>query len=345
VCVIELHQESVLACPLCSDRDSVENDRVTDTLMPEINRYLPAGQPRLPTDLQNVRRRCTSCGVLYLAPRLDGSSLATIYHLWYRYAYRRVMADPSHIAERLREFTRNHLRLLQRYQQRRGSLLDVGCGNGLFLQVVREHGWQGTGIELDPDSAAWGREHSGIADIRCGTLNTTLRPDDRFNAITIFDYLEHTATPGADIDRLIEHLVPGGLLLVRVPNAAGWQARWMREHWPAVMATHLTYFAPHVLHAALASRGLEILTTHAGNYHGELEILIQRWQWLWRRLGILRPPLANSHDVSLPQPELGDPISAMRRWLYSLWIEQVDHMGGWLGQGNNLTLVARKAAA
>ncbi|MGH8643450.1 MAG: hypothetical protein ACREX4_02935, partial [Gammaproteobacteria bacterium] len=79
--------------------------------MDEINRYLPPSLPRLP-QLRNHRRACCACGLVYLSPRLDESSLSKIYELWYRYAYRRVVADEQHIADRLREFSRYHLRTL-----------------------------------------------------------------------------------------------------------------------------------------------------------------------------------------------------------------------------------------
>ena len=73
---IVLDSESVAGCPLCHHAGSVAFDRVTDTLMAEINRYLPAGHAPLPIDLEDVRRCCAACGYVYLSPRLDGTSLA-----------------------------------------------------------------------------------------------------------------------------------------------------------------------------------------------------------------------------------------------------------------------------
>lgn len=312
--------------------------------MPEINRYLPPSHPGLPTDLVNTRRQCTACGLIYLTPRLDGASLAQVYELWYGYAYRRVMSDPEHIAERRREFERYHLRQLEAWAPGRGHLLDVGCGSGLFLGLAQRRGWKVSGVELDPATAAWGREQEGIADLRCGTLASVLRTEERFNAITLFDYLEHTDSPGDDLERLIGHLSPGGILMVRVPNASGWQAQLMGSCWLAVMPTHLSYFTGSVLRDAVASRGLDVLHLRASNYRRELDILRQRWQWFGQRLfGGTRSTAPSVEEAHAPMwPPIGNLGGAARRWLHSLWVEQVDHIGGWFGAGNNLIVIARK---
>lgn len=342
--LIELNMEAVKTCPLCNSLEHDRFDRVTDSLMKEINRYLPDRMMHLPIDVENVRRRCRKCGLVFLGQRFDSASLSRVYELWYGYAYRRVMADPQHVAERLREFERHHLRLLETYRAPPGRLLDVGCGSGLFLQLAQSRGWRVSGVELDPDTAAWGRQ-GGISDIRCGTLATALAQDEYFDVVTLFDYLEHTTAPGEDLDNLIARLAPGGTLMVRVPNANGWQARQMGCNWIAVMSTHLSYFTPEVLGRAISQRGLEILYLRAGNTRSERDILRHQAAWLRQRLAPRRGAVGGGaqHQADVvPQPPLGGLGGAAKRWLYSLWIEQVDHIGGWFGQGNNLTLIARK---
>ena len=345
--IVELEMESVVSCPLCGSFDEAVVDQVNDTLMVEINRYLPTDYPRLTEQLQNIRRQCADCGLIYLSPRLSDKSLSTVYSYWYGFAYQRVMGDPEHVSERLREFEKHHLRLLEEYCTVRGRLLDVGCGSGLFLQLAQCHGWQVSGVELDPDTAAWAREKGGIPDVRCGTLDVTLESNECFDVVTMFDYLEHTTNPGRDLDLLIERLAPDGTLMIRVPNATSWQARLMGSGWLAIMPTHLSYFTPEVLQKTLVKYGLQIQYARAGNSRREIDIFRQRWRWLNKRLQNFREKTA-THNQSLSEinqtpwhsPRLGE---AARRWLYSLWIEQVDHVGGLWGYGNNLTVIARKA--
>jgi 2-polyprenyl-3-methyl-5-hydroxy-6-metoxy-1,4-benzoquinol methylase len=341
----DLLTQAVPACPLCGGDDARPVDRIPDSLAAEINRYLPAGEAALPETLENRRVRCAGCGLVYLDPRLDGPSLQQVYRLWYGYAYRRVMTDPAHVEERRREFRDYHLRLLEAHRPRRGRLLDLGCGSGIFLGLAQRNGWTVTGVEFDALTAAWARDREGIADVRCGTLGTVLDPVERFDAITLFDYLEHSDRPGADLDTLTRHLAPGGALMVRVPNAGGWQARLMGPRWLAVMSTHLSYFDAPTLRQALVARGLVPQYLAAPNYRTEWEIVRQRLAWLRRRLGPATAPAQPAGDGPGPLvPPVGPLGGALQRWLASLWVEQVDHLGGWFSQGNMLTAIAARSA-
>ncbi len=325
------------ACPLCRSTDHSELDACRDSLVAEINRYLPPEEAPLPA-VENRRRRCIACGLVFLSPRLDDMSLARLYRLWYGYAYRRVVADAEHIAERRREFERHHLRRLRWAMPEPGRLLDVGCGTGLFLGLAVRDGWRVTGVELDAATAAVGRAQG--LDIRVGSLRECLAVEERFDAITLFDYLEHSTTPGDDLDTVAARLAPGGALLVRVPNLAGWQSRWMGCGWLGVISNHLSYFTPAVLRVALERRGLRVVSSDARNYASELDILRQRWQWA-------RARLARGHTKAtdgVGSAPAGAPGRAhpLIRLAHSLFIEQLDHVGGWFGRGNNLMVVARR---
>lgn len=325
----------VVTCPLCRSTDHSGLDACPDSLVVEINRYLPAEEAPLPA-VENRRRRCIACGVVFLSPRLDDASLARLYRLWYGYAYRRVVADAVHIAERRREFERHHLSRLRSAVPAPGRLLDVGCGTGLFLSLAAHEGWRVTGVELDAATAAVGQAQG--LDIRVGTLRECLAGEERFDAITMFDYLEHSITPGEDLDAVAARLAPGGALLVRVPNLAGWQSRWMGCGWLGVISNHLSYFTPPVLRVALERRGLRVVSCDARNYASEADILRRRWQWARARLARRN---TEATDGVEPAPAPG-PANPFVRLAHSLFIEQLDHVAGWLGHGNNLMVVARR---
>ena len=338
---LELNLNTVSMCPLCASDRGVLLDVGEDRLLPEVNRYLPPGVNRFSDGYVNQRYKCIDCGLIFLSPRPSPESLSLIYSRWYGYAYQRVMSDLSHIEERRKEFERYHLSMLETACPQRGRLLDVGCGSGLFLGLAKKRGWEVSGIELDPSTAAWGKEHEDIADMRCGVLASVLAKDEQFDAITMFDYLEHTDRPGEDLDCLISRLAPGGVLMVRVPNAGGWQSRVMGSRWIAIMPTHLSYFSANVLAGALTFRGLNLEYLSAPNFKTELDIIKQRISWIAKRL---RPSSSSSQEsgVATFNPDIGGLGSALGRWVASLVIEQVDQVGGWFGAGNNLTAIARK---
>lgn len=331
---------NVPQCPLCGGEKSIFYDRCDDTLLVEINRYLPGNVPELP-QIKNTRRCCLCCGLVYLSPRLDNASLSKVYELWYRFAYQRLFDDQRHIADRKREFRKYHLAALNKAIPHKGRLLDIGCGNGLFLSLAEKSGWEGVGVEFDPYTAESGRKMLGLS-IRTGTMQETLSNGERFHAITLFDYLEHSTSPGDDLDFLVKFLEPGGVLLVRVPNLDGWQSKLMGCSWLSVISNHISYFNASVLKPTLEARGLRVEYMQAKNFNSEFDIIRQRWQWLNKRLRQRRSQNQKSSALqSFPRPiESGN--SRISKLLYSLFVEQVDHIGGWFGRGNNLLVEARK---
>ena len=83
--------------------------------------------------------------------------------------------------------------LLMPPQRSGGSLLDIGCGNGRFLTVMRMLGWRVHGIEPDERSAENARRSSG-ARIDA-ELDEGLYPPAHFDVITLNHAMEHIADP------------------------------------------------------------------------------------------------------------------------------------------------------
>jgi len=114
----------------------------------------------------------------------------------------------------------DHLRSLELL---RGSpplrLLEVGCAEGRFLERAAARGHRATGLDFTARAveAARGR---GL-DARVGdvsTLRAALAPGDRFEAVAMFQIIEHLCDPGAVFRDLAEVVVPGALLLVGCPS-------------------------------------------------------------------------------------------------------------------------------
>ena len=97
-----------------------------------------------------------------------------------------------------------------------GSLLDVGCGRGLFLQIARRRGWSVTGIDLSADSI---REAEKFLEGRvfCATLNS-LAADQSYDVVTLINVLDHMLDIRKEIFCIRAALKDGGLLYLRFPN-------------------------------------------------------------------------------------------------------------------------------
>jgi SAM-dependent methyltransferase len=108
---------------------------------------------------------------------------------------------------------------LDRLRPGRGRLLDVGSAHGWFLRAAARRGWNAVGIEPDPAIARAARE-AGL-DVRVGTFPDAVKPGDRFDAVTFNDVFEHLPDVHAALRSTGQALVPGGLLIVNLPDARG----------------------------------------------------------------------------------------------------------------------------
>ncbi len=94
-----------------------------------------------------------------------------------------------------------------------GRLLDVGCATGVFLDLARGAGWQVRGVEFSTRHAAYAREAFGLDVWEGDFLDAPFAPAS-FDAITMWDFLEHVMDPHAVVAKARELLAPGGVLLV-----------------------------------------------------------------------------------------------------------------------------------
>ena len=120
--------------------------------------------------------------------------------------------------------------ILQRHMPQCESLLEIGCCHGMFLKYAREHGVKEVcGIEPDENTCVFARKASGAniyaglfpSDEVCFRVRVNRNP---FDAVAMFDVLEHVATPTAYTFDAI--LAERGALIIQTPDYDGQTADW-----------------------------------------------------------------------------------------------------------------------
>jgi len=157
------------------------------------------------------------------------------------------------------------LRILYRWRVARwaglfkapGAVFEMGCGNGMMLDMLRERGWRVTGSERHGDALRIARETFGLNVVEGGP--DQLDPAARFDLILLFQVLEHLDDPAAALAALAARLAPGGRMIIGVPNFASWQSSFGGALWFHLdVPRHLQHFTLPALRRLLGARGLRI---------------------------------------------------------------------------------------
>jgi 2-polyprenyl-3-methyl-5-hydroxy-6-metoxy-1,4-benzoquinol methylase len=201
--------------------------------------------------------RCPSCGLVFRAYMPASDDLGAIYSD----AYFTSPADSQEIGatgyldyvadeELHRVNARKRLEQLRRHAVP-GRLLDVGCAAGFFLDEARRAGWDSSGIELSTSMASWAQDRLGLPVERVPFGNAELEPH-AYDAITMWDYIEHSVDPAADLKRSHHLLKPGGILALSTGDVGSLAARLSGSRWHLLTPRHHNYFfQPHTIRRML----------------------------------------------------------------------------------------------
>jgi SAM-dependent methyltransferase len=164
--------------------------------------------------IQNNYRvvKCRNCGLVYVNPRPDPETLLKLYDDYHQ----RDGKDEFIWARLMWKNFREVSALLNRIFPKAGSLLDIGCGYGHFVELMRDYGWTVCGI--DPSSRTLNSAKKKGLPVIETTIDDASFPRNSFDAITAFYVLEHLTDPLAALKKIFLLLKPGGFLVIRVPH-------------------------------------------------------------------------------------------------------------------------------
>lgn len=183
---------------------------------------------------------CTACGLTFCSPMSAGD--AEFYESNESYDEKWEFAL---VAEMLRSMPDGRL------------LLDIGCGDGRFLERLIPH-HRVRGIDFNP-RAIHAATEKGINAYALSLEDYRAQfPSDEYDVITLFHVLEHVSEPGRFIEILKRCLRRDGLLGVSVPNPNRWTLFWTREAWD-YPPHHLTRWDETALTSFLRKHGFEVV--------------------------------------------------------------------------------------
>ena len=229
--------------------------------------------------------RCPGCGLVFYNGPAEPSGLYTERYFAGE-EYRDYVGDRADIQ---RNFA-DRVAAVRRHKPA-GRLLEIGAAYGFFLDLARAH-WQVRGIDVVPEAVAYGREKLGL-DMRAADFLDLPDEPERYDAICLWDTIEHLRRPVETIRKAARWLAPGGVLAITTNDIDSSLARlrggkWRQIHPPS----HLFYFSARTLEMAVRQAGLETVELrHVGFHrryksmmHGLFVLGRRRSAWLYHLL-------------------------------------------------------------
>jgi 2-polyprenyl-3-methyl-5-hydroxy-6-metoxy-1,4-benzoquinol methylase len=173
--------------------------------------------------------RCRRCHHVYLNPRPSASDLGVIYPSNYY-----TLAGTGGLVRRMqRVWEGKKVRVYEdAVGQGKRRILDVGCGDGRFLQVLKDFGpddWELVGVDFDPAAVARCRERGFSA--HAGRVEDLLPEAGTFDAVVMLQLIEHVENPAVIAEKVFSLLRSGGAFVIETPNLAGWDYSLFKSRW------------------------------------------------------------------------------------------------------------------
>jgi len=208
--------------------------------------------------------KCGACGMVYLNPVFTDNALRTYYenntsvqasaHVNESEFYRSIYSKGLHSAEKF---------------AKAGSILDIGCSSGFFLDIAKVSGWQTYGIELNRSEIQIAREKGHKV---WSTAIEEIRFDTKLNVITMWDVFEHIKAGRQYLQSLKNLLDNNGLVFLQIPSAASLAARVLQERCNMFDGIeHVNLYTPRTISVLCEKAGFEIL--HFETVIDELQVL------------------------------------------------------------------------
>jgi SAM-dependent methyltransferase len=160
------------------------------------------------------------CGLVYLSPRPADDEASRIYPDNY-HAFQFRPAEFGLIYRIRRRLEGKRLLRWCRGLPSNARILDVGCGDGFHLGLLRQFGkasWQLEGVDADTRAVAPAREH-GLT-IHHGVVEKLALPPSTYHLILMVMTVEHLADPLQTVRHVAGLLAPGGRLVIVTDNTA-----------------------------------------------------------------------------------------------------------------------------
>ncbi|HET7086199.1 MAG TPA: class I SAM-dependent methyltransferase [Rhizomicrobium sp.] len=309
----EIPLRAVPACPVCGESGGVRIAQGQDYEMQTCANLWPV-------------LRCARCGAARLDPRPDDVALPVIYPpTYYSYAMSETLSPlvlwGKSVLDRLKFGA-----ILRALARPPASFLDIGCGDGHYLDLMAKRGIKPQrifGIEM---GASEKLRNKGFCIFDGRVEDCEIVAPGSLDLVTMFHVIEHVADPVLVLARVRDWLSPDGVLALETPNLDSLDARLFRARWWGGyhFPRHWVLFDPASIRKALEKAGLEMLAIRYQTGHSF---------WLYSFHHLLR------YNARFPMPRLARLFDPLRSKLMLILFTGLDILRRSLGMKTSAMLV------
>jgi SAM-dependent methyltransferase len=165
------------------------------------------------------------------------------------------------------------------------SILDIGSGRGFMLYYLKRFfGFRrAAGTQVSRGAYEFSRDVLGL-EMYHDDLPECGLESGSFEVVTLWHVLEHVLDPGRYLEEIRRLLVPGGRLVIEVPNFRSWTRAYTGLDWMGLDPDyHVHFFTPEALAAALERNGFRVRLVHTFSLEYSAFISTQSLVSKWTR--------------------------------------------------------------
>ncbi|GGG10440.1 class I SAM-dependent methyltransferase [Pontibacter amylolyticus] len=234
--------ERLEQCPICGKEDFKNFLVVTDNAVSKESFVIV---------------ECENCNFKFTNPRPDAASIDKYYeseeYISHSNIKTGIINRAYHVVRSIT--TKQKVELINRHVPAKGTILDYGCGTGVFLNACKQDGWDIRGVE--PNIRAREEASSLTGEIIAKGLEEI--SGEKFEVITMWHVLEHIHTLNETLAELINLLQDDGTLIIAVPNADSHDAQQYKADWAAYdVPRHLYHFTQPTMKRLLKKHKMQL---------------------------------------------------------------------------------------
>jgi 2-polyprenyl-3-methyl-5-hydroxy-6-metoxy-1,4-benzoquinol methylase len=163
---------------------------------------------------------------------------------------------------------------MAKHSQLGGSLFEVGCAYGFFLDEARRFFDVVKGIDIAEKAVAYARDvlraDASVADFTSIDLGA-----QKFDVVCMWDTIEHVPSPDRFVAKAFDILRPGGHLFMTTGDIDSKVAKLQGAHWRQIHPpTHLSYFSRRTLTRLIERGGFEVTAVETAPYYHTLQNIL-----------------------------------------------------------------------